>query len=988
MVRLQLRTLFAVVLLCAPCFGAASRIITDHSGVTQTNQPYTYGQVFDEGEIATCPKPKLDGVAATTWQADVRNRWEDGSVRFAIISVNATVNANSSVTVTYQANASCNNTGYLTQAQMLAFDSSGSDAQIVVASNGSTTVTTTLNTMLAHTDPEANTFGDCKNDYWLQGPVVTAVIIQDCTSASAYDFGWSWNGTTMSSPVTGNASTASLHPMFVVYFYPGINAARVDYILDNDWAGRGQDQSYSLTLTIGAAHTTVYTKSTFTHIWQARWRKTFWYGTAPGFSIITPTFAYMKQTLLVPNYDSAQTVSTATNSSSNAATSWSQWSTGDKGEIGGNGGLYAWTQSYGNNSEGAPLQREDLLFLYNEASCTTANSECAKAWQMLTGTSGATDSTLTASNVSGGAGTWNNIGNVPFHMRESRTAATGRQTTTNYFYCSGFDSVDATYNGASCSGSGATNVATGKWLSRHAHSDSTHAGSSIIPIAAVGTKSTGGWTVTDVSHWLDYSYMAYLLTGDYYYMDEEQAAASFAAAATNASNDVTQGMGFMAFMNPTTWISRTWAWGMQVNARAAMVSVDSTPEKSYYTSVVNSNLEIMEGMLGLTGTPLTPSSSQNSFANTSFTGLSITAINRWDYGRYRAISRCAGGAGTCNPIAPAMHQPMLGFCPVNSEGGTIIDNTKAAANDKSWQQHMVNTSLGHIRELGFTNSAAVSNEYQKRLEEYLLDSTTNPWLIGTDIYPTISASGGSCVNSGSSSAYPQGTFITSWTDFKAAFSSTAQALNTFDHNASNTNFPCADHNHSLIPYAAGTFLNEWSVTSTDANCPGGVCTAADAQTWLVGHVPYFNNTVTGSASCGTNDYQIKWALAARPVLANDVCTINTIGSFSAPFTEPVPVSGPAVAINISFTPGQGAINLVQAQMDASDTNMPLNAGSPLASTFNSTLFSNATHSLGGRSTDSGGGTGLCTPVSITINNAPPAGTNTLQKGTVTAGVVR
>jgi hypothetical protein len=160
--------------------------------------------------------------------------------------------------------------------------------------------------------------------------------------------------------------------------------------------------------------------------------------------------------------------------------------------------------------------------------CGTANGACAKAWQELTGESGAIDTGLIAGNVSGAAGAWNNLGNVPFHLRESRAAADGQQTSTNYFYCSGFANKDAAGNSTNCSGSGSLNIATGKSLSRHTHSaDQLLWNSGAYPLNAVGMFSSGGWATQGCDHWLDFAYTPYLLTGRYYFLEEEYFSASY-----------------------------------------------------------------------------------------------------------------------------------------------------------------------------------------------------------------------------------------------------------------------------------------------------------------------------------------------------------------------------------------------------------------------------------------------------------------------------
>ena len=574
--------------------------IFEVDGLTQSDRPITFGRIFRENEIAGCPQPVIGGNPVSSYQADVKNRWADGSVKFAAISFVQTLPANSSTQVTFQSTASCNNTGYLTQGQMSNFNHGNWDTQIVVAAPGSTAVTSSAKAMLAASDPAANMFGDCKNDYWLQGPVVTAVIVQDCTSTSAYDFGWSWNGTAMSSPVTGNASTASFHPMFILYFYPSSNAVEAEEIIELPWSGRTQDQLADLTFKTedstgalqtrwshvgartltdvtgtvtgsgsdepgaGNAPVTIYTATSASANFSSRdvglpfcvydgiyWhcgaiqsitdgshatvrlptdassfsgsnltayiniqagfsrhRKVFWSGTAPGHIRVGHNFAYMKSTRAIPNYDPnvAAYPDHGYYTSGKCCGGWAyaDWANTDRGDIGGNDG---WEASYSDVMEGAPLQRNDLLYLYNmdSGSCGNPNGACAKAWDMLTGETDANASTNLVG-VAGGGGDWFNLGNVPFHVRESRTITSGgNQTAGNLFYCRTLENKNAETNAttADCSGPGDGNVpdptgpnsATGKGLSRHAHSDSA-----FWPLPSVGAimNTPGGWNLGEV----------------------------------------------------------------------------------------------------------------------------------------------------------------------------------------------------------------------------------------------------------------------------------------------------------------------------------------------------------------------------------------------------------------------------------------------------------------------------------------------------------
>ncbi len=63
--------------------------------------------------------------------------------------------------------------------------------------------------------------------YWLQGPVVTRVIVEDMTPALAYDFGWQWNGSTWQAP--SGDQYKGIHPMSGLSFYPGWNGVEVGY---------------------------------------------------------------------------------------------------------------------------------------------------------------------------------------------------------------------------------------------------------------------------------------------------------------------------------------------------------------------------------------------------------------------------------------------------------------------------------------------------------------------------------------------------------------------------------------------------------------------------------------------------------------------------------------------------------------------------------------------------------------------------------------
>ncbi|HEY1300983.1 MAG TPA: hypothetical protein VGF07_10840, partial [Stellaceae bacterium] len=65
---------------------ADSVTLTNRSGTPQHNFPLQFGRPFIAGEIAHAPQVLLNGRPIAT-QADVKNRYPDGSVEFAVIAV-------------------------------------------------------------------------------------------------------------------------------------------------------------------------------------------------------------------------------------------------------------------------------------------------------------------------------------------------------------------------------------------------------------------------------------------------------------------------------------------------------------------------------------------------------------------------------------------------------------------------------------------------------------------------------------------------------------------------------------------------------------------------------------------------------------------------------------------------------------------------------------------------------------------------------------
>ena len=142
---------------------------------------------------------------------------------------------------------------------------------------------------------------------------------------------------------------------------------------------------------------------------------------------------------------------------------------------------------------------------------------------------------LLATSVTGGAGVWGNIGNIPYHAREDGAAIEG---VTIAQLKRGKEANTYT-------------TACGRapiLLSADRFPDTTTAAACCTPTGA--SAATYNW-VLDILHWQDFTYEAYLLTGDYYYLEDELMNAAGVQAELSNSGMAAYASGYsFAFVNP------------------------------------------------------------------------------------------------------------------------------------------------------------------------------------------------------------------------------------------------------------------------------------------------------------------------------------------------------------------------------------------------------------------------------------------------------
>jgi len=247
--------------------------LTNLSGAAVTDYPLRFARAFVEGEIADYAELVLDGLAIPT-QCDVKNRWPDGSVKFAILSaVVPSLLPGIPATVQFVNTVSGNN--------------APSDLSSVAAWDARIVLHNPVDGMAVHASAR-EVLDAGKYSLWTSGPIAQTYICCDRSAARIYDIGW-----------TGHRA---FHPWFIVTVWPGLGKVHTRFVGEISNTEAMEAQNYNLDLTVGGVG--VYSQSGIAHLPATRWSKTAWYGGVPEPRInLYHNIAYLAQTGLVPRYD-------------------------------------------------------------------------------------------------------------------------------------------------------------------------------------------------------------------------------------------------------------------------------------------------------------------------------------------------------------------------------------------------------------------------------------------------------------------------------------------------------------------------------------------------------------------------------------------------------------------------------------------------------------------------------------------------------------
>lgn len=334
----------------------------------------------------------------------------------------------------------------------------------------------------------------------------------------------------------------SLHPVFVVTFYPNWSGVKVDYILENTWATRMQDQVYQARLLGGTGDEELWSGQIVQPA-ATRWRKTFWLGARPPSVQVDHNLRYMAATGAIPNYDPDVKVSAAA-----VAKEVQAFRRSNPDNPMGTGNWQVVMPATGGRGDLGVLPRWYVMYLY------TFRPEMEEL--ML--------------------GNGNASGTAPVHFRES--LADGRlfdaDKTTPAF--GRVVSIDARPTVRLMPG--LMTLSDTKLEDR---------------VSAVGTMTPGDWQV-DIEHQPSMAYVPYLVTGDWYYLEEMYFWSSFDVASGNPGYCNFCRLGSAGYIHDSASV-RAEAWGLRTLAQTAFAAGDGSAERAYFTEKLNNNIAIKEG---------------------------------------------------------------------------------------------------------------------------------------------------------------------------------------------------------------------------------------------------------------------------------------------------------------------------------------------------------------------------------------------------------
>lgn len=240
----------------------------------QSNVPFTFGQPFPQGALLKSETltGKLSNGNSINLQVEVKSTHPDGSARHAVISgVLPALGTSSTETLS------------LIKAIGGTVDSASLSPQSILNSGFGANATLNVGG-ITYTASAQDFLGTGKYQSWLSGPLVNEWLVVAPLKTAA----------------------GAIHPHLVARFdirsYTGLNKVRVDVVIENGWNYEPAPQNFTYDVKIQVGGQLVYSKTALKHFHHARWKKSFWWGSAPAIHLRHNT-SYLILSRALPNYD-------------------------------------------------------------------------------------------------------------------------------------------------------------------------------------------------------------------------------------------------------------------------------------------------------------------------------------------------------------------------------------------------------------------------------------------------------------------------------------------------------------------------------------------------------------------------------------------------------------------------------------------------------------------------------------------------------------
>ncbi|MFH0900075.1 MAG: discoidin domain-containing protein [Pseudomonadota bacterium] len=274
----------------------AQVVIEELDGVTTSGYPLMLSHVFKRGDVHDSVTVRVGGRYLPT-QTDVKVRWDDGSVRHALIScLLPEVPAGGRVALALVDGGAANRQDPVRADELLA-----TDFEAVLAF-------TVEGTRLEVSARELLERAAATPQRWINGAVATELVLNNL----------------------GLNPHPQLNTILNIRVFPGWNGARVFSTVENVWGDRRGNLAYDVEVTGGySAPVSLFRQPGLTHNYNSRWGKELWVGEKPSRINVRYDLEYLIATRMIPNYDT-----TLAPAESVLAAEYGRWLAAERGPMG------------------------------------------------------------------------------------------------------------------------------------------------------------------------------------------------------------------------------------------------------------------------------------------------------------------------------------------------------------------------------------------------------------------------------------------------------------------------------------------------------------------------------------------------------------------------------------------------------------------------------------------------------------------------------